>query len=406
MMDIRMRGFPHLTDIDEAVALITKDAMTLGTEVVDLQDALGRVCGKDVLAGRHIPIMDRSAMDGFAVVARDTWGSSTTNPLRLSLIGEASAGEFSKLAVAQGHAVRIMTGAWMPGGADAVVMAEYADVDGSDILVRTAVTPGKNVAKKGEDLMPDSVAVQEGARLRPEHIGLLSLLGEASVEAYRRPRLAVISTGNEISESGERRNDWQITDANAPLLSTLCRISGADCVYKGVVRDDLQMLLSSIGSAKEDMIIITGGSSVGEHDLVPKAVATLGKILVHGIAMRPGAPTGFGMIGKRPVFMLPGNPVAVYFAFRMLVRPCISVMQGVMSDHKEPTLRCRLKRKIASQAGRTEFVRVRIEGDIADPIRTGGAGVLSSLTRADGFVIIEKNLEGLDAQAEVEVHIL
>jgi molybdopterin molybdotransferase len=403
--DIRMRGFATRHDVHEALALLNQRIIPLPSEVIPLEEGLDRVLAEDIVAGVDVPHFDRSAVDGYGVRARDTFGASDYNPIPLMLKGDIFPGRALDITLGANEAVRIMTGAPLPAGADAVVMAEYAEEDGASVNILQPISPLKNVGRIGEDIHTGDVVLTRGRKLRPQDLGVLASIQVAQIPVYRRPTVALIITGNELVGVNEPLTGCKIGDSNSFTLSGLSRRLGALPVHKGIIRDDYHLVKEAIQKATEEVVIVTGGTSVGAEDFAPLIIQELGELVVHGVAMRPSSPVGFGFIQQRPIFLIPGNPVSALVAFDAFVGPTLQLMQGLKPVYPYAQVRGRLTRKIASAIGRVDFVRVRFTETGIEPLRVTGASVLSSTTRADGFVIVDKNSEGLDQGQEVEVYV-
>jgi molybdopterin molybdotransferase len=403
--DIRMRGFATRHDVDEALAILQQRITPLPSEAIALAEGFDRVLAADIVAAIDVPHFDRAAVDGYGVRARDTFGASDYNPIPLTLKGEVLPGRALDVVLAENEAVRIMTGAPLPAGADAVVMAEYAEESANTVHILQPIAPFKNVGRIGEDIRRGDVVLTRGRKLRPQDLGVLASIQVAQVTVYRRPTVALIITGNELVEVGEPLTACKIVDSNSFTLGGLVRRLGGIAVHKGILPDDYQLIKDAIAKAAEDVVIVTGGTSVGAEDFAPLIVQELGELVVHGVAMRPSSPVGFGFIQRQPIFLLPGNPVSALVAFDAFVGPTLQLMQGLQPAYPYPKVRGRLTRKIASAIGRVDFVRVRRTAAGIEPLRVTGASILSSTTRADGFVIVDKNSEGLDEGQEVEVYV-
>ncbi len=403
--DIRMRGFATRHDVHEALALLQQRITPLPSEVIALDEGLDRVLAEDIVAAVDVPHFDRSAVDGYGVRARDTFGASDYNPIPLLLMGDVFPGRALDLTLGANEAVRIMTGAPLPAGADAVVMAEYAEEDGAHVNILQPLSPFKNVGRIGEDIHSGDVVLTRGRKLRPQDLGVLASIQVAQIPVYRRPTVALIITGNELVGVHEPLTGCKIGDSNSFTLSGLSRRLGALPVHKGIIRDEYQLIKDAIQQAAEAVVIVTGGTSVGAEDFAPLIIQELGELVVHGVAMRPSSPVGFGFIQQRPIFLIPGNPVSALVAFDAFVGPTLQLMQGLKPVYPYAQVRGRLTRKIASAIGRVDFVRVRITETGIEPLRVTGASILSSTTRADGFIIVDKNSEGLDQGQEVEVYV-
>ncbi|PUA34265.1 MAG: molybdopterin molybdenumtransferase MoeA, partial [Candidatus Terraquivivens tikiterensis] len=358
---------------------------------------------------------DRSAVDGYAVVAEDTFGSSPSNPVELRVVGKAYAGmrPSDTLRVDRGEAVEIYTGAPLPCGANAVVMLEHTNrLSGDSVEVLYPVSPYQNVSRKGEDYKKGELVIKGGTRIRPWHIGALAALNIPKVKVLRKPRVAVLSTGSELVEVGSDLKMGDVVNSSRPMLKSLLREIGCDVLDLGTVPDELERIKESIreGLRAADALVVTGGTSVGELDLVPEAINSLGKpgLVVHGIAMRPAKPTGFGVIDGKPVFILSGLPVAALVGFQNFVKPSIQMMLG-LQDEPKLTVRGRLTRRVANPHGVRSFVRVKVirEGDAyyIEPLMLTGSGLISTLTKANGMLVLPEDVEGYDEGEEVEVEL-
>jgi molybdopterin molybdotransferase len=291
-------------------------------------------------------------------------------------------------------------------------MLEHTRKLKNGIEIAKPVTPSENVSRKGEDIRKGEIALELGTRINAFHIGLLAALGIAKVDVVRKPRVAIISTGNELVELGKGFSASQIVNSNRFVISGLCRELGAEPEYLGIARDDEEQIRMKIvqGLAKADAVITTGGTSVGIADLVPLVIGKLDKrgIVVHGVAMRPGMPTALGVLKRKPVFVLSGNPVAAVFGFEVFVRPTILRLLGVQNELRPP-VEARLTGRVAGALGRRVYLRVKTierKGELlAEPILAKGSGLLSSLTRANGYVVISEDREGLEKDEKVTVHL-
>jgi molybdopterin molybdotransferase len=270
------------------------------------------------------------------------------------------------------------------------------------ISALAAVSPGKNLGKRGEDIVCGTTLLEPGRVLRPQDLGVLSSVGQGEVRVIRRPRVRLAVTGNELLPSGSHPSGFHIADANGPMLAGLIERDGGLVDFPGLVRDDPNAILEAL-HADADIVIVSGGSSVGVEDLAPVLVAQHGELAVHGIAMRPSSPTGFGRMGHRLVFLLPGNPVSSLCAYDFFAGRAIRALGGRPKEWPYHAIRGRLNRKISSPIGRLDYVRVKIDGDLVEPLAVGGASILSSTTRADGFVIVGDDSEGFAAGSDVEV---
>jgi molybdopterin molybdotransferase len=403
--DVRMQGFARRHTVQAALAWLDAQLRTLDAEDVPLRAAAGRVLAASITSDIDVPAFDRATMDGYALVADSTEGATPYNRIPLAVIGDALPGSPFARRVSRGEAVRIMTGAPMPAGSDAVLPAESVehDADARDrILAVAEVSPLKNVGRRGEDIVAGTTVLERGRVLRPQDVGVISSIGVDRVRVVRQPRVRLVITGNELLPAGSRPQAYQITDANGPMLAALAERDGAIADFPGLVRDDADAILSGL-RADADVVIVSGGSSVGIEDLAPTLVATHGELAVHGIAMRPSSPTGLGRIGDRLIFLLPGNPVSALCAYDFFAGRAIRAIGGRPKEWPYRKMRGTLTRKISSPIGRLDYARVRVMGASIEPLSVAGASVLSSTTRADGFVIVGDDSEGFAAGSEVDV---
>jgi len=406
MRDVRMHGFRERTSVSAAIAILERRTAPLGVERVGISAVYGRVAAEAVIAGVDVPAFARSAMDGFAVVGESTFGASAQAPVELALIGETKAGRRFGGTLREGEAVRITTGAPIPTGADAIVMAEVAEATGDTVRVREAIAPGKHVSAVGEDIRRGDLVVERGRRLRPQDVGVLASLGVAEIAVVRRPRVSIVVTGDEVLPAGDVPRDALISDADGPMLRALAARDGAGAIELRYLPDDRGALRALFSAHEGDVLLVSGGSSVGPEDHAPTVLAELGEVLVHGVALRPASPAGFGFLpGGCPVFLLPGNPVSCLCAYEFFAGPTIRALGGRSRAWPHRRARLPLARKIVSDLGRTDYVRVSITGGRVFPIMTTGASILSSTTRADGVVIVAAHHEGHGEGEEVLVHL-
>ena len=408
-----MQGFARRHTVQAALTWLDAQLTQLDAEDVALRAAGGRVLASPIASPIDIPGFDRATMDGYAVVAQSTEGAMPYNRIPLKVVGDALPGVPFLQQLAPGETVRIMTGAPMPDGSDAVLPAEFVEVSSRaldpatldqpcGVLALSTVSPGKNVGRRGEDIVAGTTVLEAGRLLRPQDLGVMSSIGLGTARCTRRPRVRLVITGNELLPSGSAPYGFHITDANGPMLAALAERDGAIVDFPGLVRDEADAILAGL-QADADIVIVSGGSSVGIEDLAPMLVARHGELVVHGIAMRPSSPTGFGRIGNRLIFLLPGNPVSALCAYDFFAGRAIRGLGGRPAQWPYRAMRATLARKISSPIGRVDYARVRLEDGHVEPLSVGGASVLSSTTRADGFVIVGDDSEGFPAGAEVEV---
>lgn len=408
----RMVGFPALKSPDEALQGIRANLRNPSLETLNqsIDECLGRICAEDVLSPVDVPAFNRSAVDGYAVVASDTLSASPTNPMELRVVGELEAGaSLDRLpTVKRGETIQILTGAPSPLGADAVVMVEYAKRTGDHVDIQRPVAPLQNVSKKGEDYSRGDLVMKKGTRVKPWHIAALASLNITSLLVYRRLRISILSTGEELVDPGTQLPAGKIINSSKPMLKALALESGCEPIDLGTVSDELELTSKKIAEGLEiaDMVIVTGGTSLGERDLVPEAINSLGRpgLIVHGMKIRPAKPTGVGFVKGKPIFMLSGFPVSALIGFQLLVLPTVQLIQGSFQE-VVPQIRARLTRRVTTPAGTRSFVRVKVvkeDGSYAiEPLMLTGSGLLSTLTKANALLVVPEGVEGFDEGEEV-----
>jgi len=407
---VKERGFKEYTPFSVALNSVISNVKSLSSISLPFNRAAGFVTAENIVAYEDIPPFDRAAVDGFAVRASDTFRASFAHPVKLRVVEGVFHKRKGKFSLKRKEAVRVATGAPLPNGADAVVMVEYTKSSRDSVAVFQPVSPGKNVSAKGEDVKNGETIIRAGTLLRPQEIGMLAALRRLRVRVIPKPKVAVITTGAELASPWKDRKKSEIIDVNIYSLSAAVIESGGAVGILRRIPDDYELLKKEISKAlKHDIVLISGGSSVGEFDFAPDVLRRLGKIVFHGVATRPASPTAFGLVKNKPVFCLPGFPAASIISFRLFVRPALMKLQGLPPTYGRRVLKAKLARKVGSTLGRTDILRVKLrtsKGEtIADPIRITGSGILSSLTRADGFVLIPENVEGLAKDEEVEVEL-
>ncbi|QDU22481.1 Molybdopterin molybdenumtransferase [Urbifossiella limnaea] len=356
--------------------------------------AAGRVLAAAVTSAVDVPAVPRCMMDGYAVRAADS------GPRRL--VGAAYPGRPFSGVVHDGECVRVTTGAALPTGAEAVLMAELADAAGDTITARSAVPAGKHVGRVGEDVAAGREVLPAGRVLRPQDVGLLASIGVSRVDVVRRPRVAVLATGDELLPPGSTPDGSRIVDSNSPMLAALVARDGGDCEPTRYLPDDFDTTHAALRDATADVILVTGGTSVGTEDHAPRALADVGELAVHGIGVKPAGPTGVGFVGGRAVFLLPGNPVSCLCAYDLFAGRAVRRLGGrpVALPYRSAVLP--LAAAVASAVGRVDYVRVRVEGGGAVPLG-GGASNLSGAVVADGFALVPAAREEMAAGEAVEV---
>jgi molybdopterin molybdotransferase len=398
-------GFKDRTRVADARDRLLAVAAPHGrTETVPLTAADGRAVADETPAPAPVPGYDRAAMDGWAVCAEDTFGASARSPAVLFAEDEE---------VGPDGAVRVHTGSELPPGADAVVMIEQVNEVSDDVEVFDAVAEGENVGPTGEDVAEGQTLYEPPHRLRPSDLGLLKSVGMRKVAVAERPRVSVIPTGEELVEADP--DPGEVIETNGLTISRLAERWGAEATYRDIVTDDEDALRTAVErDLDHDVVVTTGGSSVGERDLIPEVVDELGEVLVHGVALKPGHPVALGRVGETPVIMLPGYPVACIVNAVQFLRPAIREI-GSLPHDPPPTRRATLTRKVSSEPGVRTFARVTLAdgGDVVDggkraeaaPTRASGSGMLSSVALADGWVVVPESREGLGAGETVDVEL-
>jgi molybdopterin molybdotransferase len=392
----------ELIPVKDALEIINDIKVKPDIEKISLKNAYNRVLAEDIEALLDSPSFDKSAMDGYAVKAEDTFGFSQTNPAHLKVVDRIGAGNISKVVLKSGESVKIATGAPIPEGADAVVMEEYTYEKEGNLEVSTTLTPGENVAPFGEDFKQGDKLLKSGKLLRPQDIGLITSAGHDTVNVFKKPKIGVITTGNELVMTKSEIKGAEIINSNyytlkALVESTLAVPDVTHCLDDAEkVEEQLEKFLKSC-----DAIITTGGTAISKGDVVVDVVDEMGEVLIHGAAVRPGKPFGFGVIDETPIFMLSGYPVASMVQFDVFVRNYLLKMQNI---HKKfPIIKKTASRKVASTLGRTDYVRAKIDGDMVHPIKIEGAGIIRSMVESDCYIVIEENLEGINEGEKYDV---
>lgn len=395
--------------VESAVEIILKEIKPLGLESVDALSALGRVLGEDIRAARPNPPWDNSAMDGYALKSVDVDKASKDSPVKLRVIYDLPAGQVPKGPVGDNEAVRIMTGAPVPVGADAVVMVERTERGPEGfVLIKERAKRGENIRKAGEDFKNGDIVIPAGSIVRPAEVSMLATVGSPFVLVHRRPRVAVLSTGDELVDINEAPPLGKISNSNGYALSALVTEAGAVPINLGIARDNKESLREKLSSAMQaDAIISSGGVSVGDYDFVKDVLKELGSEMIFWkVAMKPGKPLAFGVIGGKPAFGLPGNPISSMVAFEQFVRPALLKMSGRKKIFGA-LINATLTRDIKIKPGRMNFIRAELKidetGVAATPLDVQGSGVISTMVRANAFVVVPRDSEGFKAGEVVKV---
>jgi molybdenum cofactor synthesis domain-containing protein len=398
-----MVPFKLLISREEAIKRIMNSVKPVErTETIPIEESSGRVLAEDVVAKEDVPPFTRAAMDGYAVKAEDTYGASQQNPRTLKLAAVLHAGESASVTINKGECVRIATGCPVPLGADAVVMVEFTDEKEGNVSVFDAVHPGANISPRGEDMKKDEAVLKKGETVTPAKVGVLAALGQRTVSVYEKPLVVVVPTGTEICEPGAKLGKGQIYDVNTYTLASILSANGAHVTRSPVVPDSFESLKSAvIRFLSHDLIVFSGGSSVGERDLLVKVLEETGKVVFHGVQMKPGKPTLFGMVEGKPVFGMPGYPTSCLSNAYVFLVPVIRVMAR-LPPVKPNTVKAKMGKQFVSGSGREQFLPVKLKNGKAYPTFKK-SGDITSLAKADGYIILPVNLDVIEEGEEVAV---
>jgi len=406
-----MKEFFKITPLSEVLARVDRFP-PVAVETVPLERSHGRVLAEEIVSDIDIPEFGRSTMDGFAVPAAATFGASEANPAYLTVVGQVPMGKKPDFSVSPGQAARIATGGMLPQGCDSVVMIEHTDaVDDTLIEVYKSVAPGQHVIERGEDIAAGRPVLTPGRLLRPQEMGLLAAAGRQQVAVFRRPVVAIISTGDELVPVDQVPGTGQVRDINSYSLAAQVAQAGAQAKILGIVGDRHEALLASCRKALEaaDMVLISGGSSVGTRDLTVQVIEALAdaRILIHGIGISPGKPTIMACCGQKALWGLPGHAVSAMVVFMTVVRPHLWHICGLRGRGRAPLpVKARLSRNVSAKQGRVDYLRIRLQQRQdtlwADPI-LGKSGLIRTMVAADGLLAIDVDVEGLDKGSWVEV---
>jgi len=399
-----MRPFTNLIPFEEARKIVLENIEPMEeVEEVPLLRALHRVLAEDIVAPINVPPFSRAAEDGYAVRAEDTYGAGQYQPKELKLVGEINTGEFKDLEVGKGECIKIATGAMIPRGADAVVRVEDTEEENGVVRVYRPVHPGFDVAPEGEDIKKGEVVLKRGTYLNPPKIGVLAALGIDKVKVYKKPKIAVLPSGSELIVPGQEMEPGKIYDVNTYTISSVIRENGGEPVIFPFVQDDVEDIEKKLKEAlKYDMVVFSGGSSVGDRDLLIDVVQKYAKILFHGVQIKPGKPTWCAR-GEKVIFGMPGFPTSCLNDSYQFLGPAVRKMAR-LPPRNEMVVKARMARRITSTLGRMQFFTVRLEDGYAHPAyKTSGA--ITSMADADGYIIIPANVDLVEKDEEVEVHL-
>ena len=395
---------------DEVLELIEAEFSPLGhpSETVGLDGAIGRVLAEDIRATEYVPDFHRSTVDGYAIRAADTFGCSDAIPAVLPLCGQVLMGEGADFPLPPGQCCYVPTGGAVPRGADCCVMLEYCEDYGDGTIgIAKPGAPGMNMIFRGDDVFPGKAVLQKGRTLSSQDIGALAAIGRVQMPVERRLRVGILSTGDELVPPEATPGPGQVRDVNAPMLAAMLTAFGAECVSFGIVRDEEALLAETMRKAAErcDAVLVSGGSSVGVKDASCRIIQSMGTLLLHGIAIKPGKPTIMGKTAQgKPLVGLPGHPVAAYFVTKLFVLPLLARLQGrTLPDY---TVTARLTESVSANHGRAQYGCVRLERSggalLAHPVRSK-SGLITTLAGADGFFCIDRDCEGLPKGAEIQI---
>ncbi|PKL69845.1 MAG: molybdopterin molybdenumtransferase MoeA [Methanomicrobiales archaeon HGW-Methanomicrobiales-1] len=399
-----MSRFLNVVPVAEAVATVVRISPEPLTETVPVESAAGRILSTIITADTDIPGFDRSVVDGYAVRAADTAGAGEAIPALLHCTGRIAMGRLdTEVIIGPGTCSYIPTGGVLPAGADAVVMVEYTEEAADTVLVKKTVSHGENVLLRDEDFKKGETVFSSGRRISSQDAGVLAACGCATVRVAKKPVVGIISTGNELVPVTTIPGPGQVRDANASMLAAYLTEYGCIPRLYGITPDERQAFEEVLNRAVPecDVVLLSGGSSKDDRDMTAAVIATMGEVLVHGIAIAPGKPTIIGRIANKPVFGLPGHPASAFVVLIAIVRPLIDKMLGVQQNLQR-TENATLAINIPSQRGREEYVRVTVKNHVATPL-FGKSGLLNTLIRSDGLIRIPAGSEGIEQGSEVEV---
>jgi len=398
-----MRPLRALVSLDDAMRMLDELATPIERrERVPLLEALHRVAARDVVAGIDVPLADRAAMDGYAVRASDTYRARKFTPAELRRIETLYADSVPKKTVSKGTATEVATGSTLPKGADAVVMVEDTEKDGDEVRVYSPVHPGENVSRRGEDIRKGEVVVAAGEFLTPAKVGAIAAVGAADVEVFAKPRVAILTTGDEVIPPGGKIRPGQVYDINAHTMASVVREAGGDPVLLGRVADKLEALKAAIRrAARHDVVVFSGGSSVGEKDMIIDVLRAMGEVRFHGVAVKPGKPTVLGVVGGKAVLGMPGYPTSCLSNCYMMLAPMLRTIAR-LPPALEKVVELPLSKRIVSSMGRVEFHTVRVEDGNAVPAYKE-SGAITSMAHADGYIEIPANVDLVEKGERVRV---
>lgn len=404
------KEFLNIMDPDEVKKIVADIPVKKEVEKVSIENSLTRILSEDINATINLPPFKRVQMDGYAVIAEDTFTASEESPVRLKLQEVVGAGDVPKKKLTNGFCTEVSTGAPMPEDGNGVVMVEFTDIQDGEILIYESSSVGQNIAKEGSDIKVGELLLKSFTQITPDKIGVLSAIGLREVPVFKKPRVAIISTGNEIVSNDEELTYGKIYDINSQTISSAVKSCGCIPKHTGIVKDDYNFLKDKINEFKDvDLFITSGGTSAGTGDILREVLDDMGEVIVHGISVKPGKPTIIGRLRNgKFLFGLPGNPAAAIMVFHVFFAPFLRKMASInisTSSINKGVLELELTRRYRPARGRTHYLLVKIEGKNAVPILKD-SGAITALAEADGFIEIRKNVEILEKGSNVKVYLL
>jgi len=402
----RMQPFTRLMPFEDALGKAMEAIRPIErTEKVELDHSNGRVASEDIRSRIDVPRFDRAAMDGYAVRASDTFGATQTEPKQLRIVARLSASDVLQRPVQEGECVQISTGSAIPTGTDAVVMAEYAEERGGFAHIYRPIYPWGNVSRRGSDIAKGQLVASKGRLITPSAIGALAAVGVTQVEVYQRPKVAVVPTGSEIVDVSSQPEEGQVFDVNTHTVSAVITENGCIPVRLPTVPDEEEEISKALSEALEyDMVVLSGGSSVGERDIMYKVLCSRGDVLFHGVQVKPGKPTLFALVQGKPVFSMPGHPTSCLSNAYLFLEPCIRKLARLPPKRKH-VVRARMAKRLTFTLGRKQFVTVQVRDGLVH-LAFKESSAISSMSKADGYIVVPENVESIEEGEEVEVTLL
>lgn len=398
-----MKPFTELVSFEKALSVVMSNVQPISkTEIASLGELDGRVISEDIVSSINVPSFNRAAMDGYAVIASDTYGASESEPRTLKLTAELHAGDLARKELQRGECVQVATGSMLPPRADAVVMVEFTERTEGGVEIRRPIHPGGHVSKKGEDIRRGDTALKNGDLITPAKAGVLAALGINRVSVYQKPSIAIIPTGDEVVEVDSERKEGQVYDINSHTIAAVVSENGGYPVVWKPVPDLEEVLMKTVSATLgHDMLVFSGGSSVGSRDMMGQIFSRLGRVLFHGVQIKPGKPTLFAITKGKPAFSMPGYPTSCLVNSYLFLTPAVRKMAR-LPPRRDVRVKARLSKRLAFTLGRKQFLPVQLKQDVAIPVFKE-SGAITSMSFADGYIVIPPNVESLQKDQEVEV---